>query len=235
MAGRPWTQRESTVLRDAVRSKSTPFSTIARALDRTKTACYQQARRLRVYRRHKYARYGAEFERFLRDKNAQGYSDPDIADAWGGERHAVSRRRNRLGLPSQAKSPRQRRQWRKMVHDQCLAAGVKNLAELRVKVWQDRAVAQGWPADCTPVMCQILAALEYRPRTRREMCAILRRPYHPQHALRNGPGQTLTAVLMAKGYVAARGRRPFRKGKGNTEFVYALAPGFHRRRVSGVA
>ena len=235
MAGRPWTERESTVLRDAVKSKSTPFSTIARALGRTKTACYQRAYLLGFYRLHKYAPYGAEFDRFLRDKNAQGYSDADIADAWGGERHAVSRRRNRLGLPSQAKSPRQRRQWSKMAHDQCLAEGVKNLAELRVKVWRDRAVAQGWPVDCTPGMCEILSSLEYRPRTRREMCAILRRPYHPQHALRNGRGQTLTAVLMAKGHVVACGRRPFRKGRGNSEFVYALAPGFRRRRVSGVA
>lgn len=232
MAGRPWTDGEMQFLRKAVGEM--PYPEIANRIRRSVSACRQRAVRIGLYVRHPYADYGPAFGRFLREKNAEGWSDAEIADAWPGERHAVSRHRKLMQLPDNAHHPRQRAQWSKMPRDQCAGAGVKNLAELRVLVWRQRATRQGWPADCTPLMCQVLGALEYGPRTRREMCAALGRRYHPKNALKIGGGQTVTAALMRKGYVVAIGRRAFREGQGNTEFVYALARGFRRRRVSGV-
>lgn len=182
----------------------------------------------------RYANYGSSFERFLRRKHAEGWSDPDIADAWGGERRAVARHRQRLELPSNAHHPRQRRQWAKMLRDMCADRGVSSLGELRSLVWRERALSQGWPAECSPVMCQILEVLEYGPKTRREICAVLGRAYHPQHCLRNGNGQTLTAILMSRGYITPLRWRSFGKGKGSAECLYTLAPGFRRRRISGV-
>ena len=105
MTRRPWTIQDRTKLREA-HAANTPFAAIARLLGRSETACRQRALRLGLYRTHEYRRYGPAFERVLREKHAQGWSDAEIADASGGERHAVGEHRRRLGLPSNAYNPR---------------------------------------------------------------------------------------------------------------------------------
>lgn len=118
----------------------------------------------------------AGFEDYLRRRNAEGWSDSEIAASWGRTcRHAVTAARRRLGLPSNHKSPRVIAKIREAARRQCQREGVPNLGALRAKIYADRSRAMGWPADLPWRAGQILTLLwENGPMTRRQIVLALR-------------------------------------------------------------
>ena len=104
MNGRPWTATEIQRLTEMVGGHR--FIAIAQQLGRSEKACRLKALGLGLYVTRPWADYGPRFHCFLRAKNAAGWSDAEIARAWGGERQAVGRHRRRLGLPSNAYNDR---------------------------------------------------------------------------------------------------------------------------------
>jgi hypothetical protein len=103
MAGRAWTSAELRRLKRAVSGKLSDqidWPAIAARLGHSEAACRSQAHRRNLYLVDSHCAYDDEFIAFLRRHHALGWSDDDIAMAWGGERRAVGRHRRRLGLRS---------------------------------------------------------------------------------------------------------------------------------------
>ncbi len=106
-----WTAAELGRLRAAVtgrRAHQIDWSAVARRLRRTVYAVRQRALQHNLYLINSQCDYGPEFIAFLRAKHTAGWSDPEIAAAWGGQYCAVSRHRRRLGLSSNAYNARHR-------------------------------------------------------------------------------------------------------------------------------
>lgn len=204
-----------------------PIPTVAAALNRSPGACYQAAARLGI-RVANHAEYGPEFEAFLREKHAEGWSDADIARDWFGVRETVSDIRRRLGLPCNTHNARHIEKIRAATARQCEDNDVASLGELRSVVFRLRACEAGWPAACTPMMCGILDQLETGPKTRRQLCAAMGKRWHRCKALTTSNGGSAMFALVKMGCVVRGGRVPFAPGKGMTEFQYRLAPGFKR-------
>jgi hypothetical protein len=150
-----------------------PVPVLAGRLGRSVVSLYQKARVLGLMtpgRSRTDPRLDAKVKRF----SGRGLSDAEVAKEIGCERHAVSDARKRLGLPAQTYSEHRREMVRRKTREQCRAAGVRNLAEVRVLAWRRRAAGSGWPADLQPRAIQILDALSARgPMTRREVAAAI--------------------------------------------------------------
>jgi hypothetical protein len=165
----------------------------------------------------------------LRRLNRQGYCDSDIAARLGCERHTVSRQRKKLGLPDRSRSTRYVAKVRAATARQCQTAGVRSLADVRMRAFRDFARSRGWPEELRPREVMILDALSVRPMTRREICAAIGMEWlGSRKSLRcgkHGRG-SYTANLLAMGLVIVLGggRAVKGKGKGRSYALYALAP-----------
>ncbi|OWY59511.1 hypothetical protein B7486_74185, partial [cyanobacterium TDX16] len=143
---------------------------IARRLGRTVKSIHEHAKFMGLVYQSRADTSDPAFDSGLRRLHAVGHTDPEIAGSLGCERHTVSLARRRLGLPSNRGGERHRRNVAARTADQCRAAGVRSLAEVRSLAFARRAAEAGWPADMPPRCCQILDAMEARgPMTRREI------------------------------------------------------------------
>jgi hypothetical protein len=204
-----------------------PVPVLAGRLGRSVVSLYQKARVLGLMtpgRSRTDPRLDAKVKRF----SERGLSDAEVAKEIGCERHAVSDARKRLGLPAQTYSEHRREMVRRKTREQCRAAGVRNLAEVRVLAWRRRAAVSGWPADLQPRAIQILDALSARgPMTRREVAAAIGMTWRgSRNSLKSrGQGGTHLAQLMARGLVVSFPRlvKMTGQGKGRSCNLYSLA------------
>lgn len=175
-----------------------------------------------------------DLDRFIAKKNAAGWSDTEIAAVYrrpgrvgGMDRHTISDRRRRLGLPDQARSDRQRRKIGLKARVQCRRAGVRNLAEIRVLAYRRFAKGHGWPEDLRPRAVQILDALwQLGPMARPEIAAAIGMPWKGSRKslVSNDPEGTYLAHLIKRGLVVAlkRARKVTGRGRGHSMDVYAI-------------
>lgn len=222
MTNRPWTTLEQQHLRQSY--GNIPLAEIARQLNRTLDAVSQRSRRIGIAVRRR-AEFGPKFKEFLRRKNAQGWSDGDIADAWGASVSAVHRWRRRLQLTNNAYSPRQRKKSRRHAILQCRDAGVKSLSELRSVSISLRAFREGWPAGLRLCELNILNAMDAGPGTRRQLCERMGRKWSRKYGLMDRDNHSILAALRRRGYVR-------RKMLANREFIYELAIVRQRQNVA---
>ena len=227
---RPWTRAEETLLRRAYRRRT--GRSIAAELGRPVHAVRQKASALGLAVPQRFRQPG--FIAFLRARNAAGWSDTEIAAGWGCDRHAVTRARRRLGLPSNAHSERVRAKIRQAAAAQCRREGVANLGALRREIYRRRARAAGWPEDLRWRSVQMLNALwDHGPMTRRQFAEAIGMPWKGSRASlsSNDPEGSYLAHLMARGLVVTLGPIfPSRSAHGTPTrvHVYSLPLGIQR-------
>lgn len=229
MVRRPWTTSEIETLRRMLPDHTA--AQIAAALDRTTSSIHQRVK-IEGLSRYRHADFGPRFEAFLRERHAQGWSDAEIAEAWRCDRHAVGARRRRLGLGCNTLSARRRERVRQKTAEQLRQAGVATLGELRVKVYRDRAIQAGWPADLRFRAVQILNTLwERGPMTRREIADAIGMPWKGSRKslVSNDPEGSYLAHLMARGLVVCLGRQVRGEGKGRSVNLYSLPLDIQRK------
>ncbi len=221
MAGSAWTTSDDDVIRAGFRK--VPTGEIAKAMRRSWRSVYQRARTigLAVPRRYR----GPEFIEFIRRHHALGWSDTEIAKAQCADRHAVTHIRESLGLPSVLHSAHQRQRVREKTREQLAGIGLKSMADLRRKVFCDRARAAGWPEDLRPRSVQILNLLwDNGPMTRRQLSDAMGLPWlGSRGSLKSNDAEgSYLAHLMRRGLVVTLGRIVKGKGKGHSVQIYSL-------------
>lgn len=203
--------------------KRAETKTLAAILKRSKSAIWGRSQRVGVA-----GRRSPDFAEEIKRKHAIGWTDARIAEAIGRERHEVSRTRRKLGLPDN----HQRSEWslnqiRRRTNQQLKKAGVNSLAELKSKVFHDRAREAGWPDNLGFREVQILNLLwEKGPQSRRQICEGIGANWIGSRMSMKSrtPGGSYLATLIRLGLVV-RIRKGFRilgQGKGRTCDLYSL-------------
>lgn len=206
-----------------VRASSASPAVLAATLGRSLQAVYLAKSKMGLTRRQ--LPRGPVFIRFLRAKHVAGWSDAEIAKAYGGDRHTVIRYRRKLGLPHNAYSEHRRQCVAEKTKQQLVAAGLPSIGHLRVQAFRKRARAAGWPEDLRPRAVQILNALWDRgPMTRRELVDVCGMPWKgSRKSLHSNDAEgSYLAHLMRRGLVVCMGRVNRERGKGKSTCVYSL-------------
>jgi len=163
-----WTTGQVQTLRDMAGKYS--YRAIALKLGKTRTAVHCYAWRLGL--NITMPRLPANIDEVIRQKNAAGVFDKDIATEICVDRRTVTMRRNAMGLPKVkiAKEVYQKRH-RKILR----TAGVSCLAELRDETVSLGIFRDGWPIGLRQVQGRILTILESGPKSTTEIIAALGR------------------------------------------------------------
>jgi hypothetical protein len=227
---RGWTAREDAYLRRHYRRDRTAAQ-IGEALRRSLPSIFARAESLGLARRLVRRKIGSgqSWERIFRRLHAQGYSDAEIAGRLKCDRKELGKLRRTMGLSSNAYSARFRRKVRARTGSQLRAAGLKTLAELRIKVWREKIRGMGWPEDLRPRAAQILDVLYYQgPLTRRQIAEKCGMPWKGsrQSLCSSDPEGTYLAHLQRRGLVVALGRS-IRSGPNSGQWcnLYAVPMG----------
>jgi hypothetical protein len=170
----------------------------------------------------------------IRELNHKGWSDSEIAESLGSDRHCVSRRRKDMGLPSNARNQRYRDKIRAGVRRQCEAACVKNMGEYRALMHRVKVLQSGWPRDLRMRSVQILNVLDERgPMTRRQIAEAVGMPWHEEsNSLTSNDSEgTYLAHLQARGLVMRLGRIVLGKGRGKSVNLYSLTLNAQRSEI----
>lgn len=178
----------------------------------------------------------------IRRLNAEGWSDTQIGERLGRDRHMVTIRRKRLGLPSHAYGEKANDLLREAVRRQLDRSGLENLAHLRLATWAARAAERGWPSEINgrpinPRFVQILDMLYERgPQTKRGIAAALGMKCEGESRdilMSNGKGGSYLAELMRAGLVVCLGKIAKGVGKGRSVCVYSLSMDVERNPTDG--
>jgi hypothetical protein len=131
---------------------------------------------------------------------------------------------------------------RERTKQQLAKAGLKSLAEVRIKRFREYAAASGWPSDLRPRHVQILDALYvHGPHTRRQLCERLGMPWKGSRKslVSNDPEGSYLAHLQARGLVLRTTKRvPLTDGvkakngkrSGKNVYLYLLPLGVQPNR-----
>lgn len=229
-ASRFWTADEEHQLQ-ALLAEGSTIHAAARALGRSYQSTYTRAVAA-GYRPQRRVLFSASVAATLRARNAAGYSDSEIAEELGCERHTVHDWREKLGLAPAGNSPRRRARVAAKTRDQLQRAGLASIGCLRAAAFARWAVAQGWPADTPPRCVQILNLIwERGPMTRREVAAALGLPWkgiRKTFAATSLPGGSWFAVLLRRGLLVSFRRVVNNHRKGGNTDIYSLADGVQR-------
>jgi hypothetical protein len=222
VSGQRWTDEEKRILKASY--KTVPTRELATQLGRSARAIY--ARMAVDGLATPRIRFDGWKLELIRQRNADGLSDSDIAAELGADRHCITAQRKRLGLPSNACHARQRDKIRVCTKRQCDRAGVSSVGELRAVVYRARAIKAGWPSDLRWRSVQILELLEQRgPMTRKQIAEAIGLPWRgSRKSLRsNDPEGSYLANLMRRGLVIRLGRIVRGEGRCKNVYLYAMA------------
>lgn len=229
---RYWTPAEL----DAVRSRygTQPTEALAADLGRTATAVYLKAAAIGLAGERKDSiDWTPAVDARFRALHARGFTDTAIAAKLGCERLTVARHRRAAGLPTNARSARERARYRRQLAAQLGRLGVATLTEMKERGRADFVRAYGLPEDLRLRHVQIVALLAARgPLTKRAVAEGIGLTWNP----RTGPQKALHSAdahhtylggLIARGLavrirlsVPGGGRGRFR----GPQNVYALTP-----------
>lgn len=237
---RAWSQRHGLVTRRNLQPTEEAFirahyhklptREIARRLGRKPCTLWNAAKRLGVARTCE--RMNPERQETLRKLALAGHCNRCIGRAIRMGRKEVRRWRTRLGLPAldtggsvgSCQSCKER--TRETTRRQLERAGLKSLAEVRVRAFRDFARRSGWPQDLRPRAVQILNLLaDQGPKTRREIAAALGLPWRGSRlSLKsNDPEGSYLAHLMKRGLLVCLGRQVKGKGRGQSTCLYSVS------------
>ena len=241
MNRRFWTPREIAKLKQW-KAAGLEMSVAATRLHRSRSSVYQKLDQLGLTKKRRRRR---GLKTFIRKYHRLGWSDVEVAAAWSRQhpddplsREWIGDVRARMGLPHNACSSHRRQRVAKRTAEQLRKAGLKSLAELRVKAFSDFGTRNGWPGITQPRLVQILNLLYERgPHTREAIAKAVGMTWksstrHPatRKALKIGNGRSCMGVLMELGLVVKLPGRPIAgKGRGRSFCLYAIAPHVHRR------
>jgi hypothetical protein len=225
---KPWTDEEIEIVRTCY--QKTPRAELSARLGRSIDSIYNQSSSLGVTR-FRIEWDEAKIER-LKELNAAGWSDSDIAVEFGADRHSVSLKRKRLGLPCNAcstgtPSERELQKTRDGVRRHLQSIGLNSLAELQAQAFSKFARDNGWPEDLQPRAVQILNLLANKgePMGRRAITEGIGLTWRgsKNSLMSNGKGGTWLADLMHRGLVVTIGIRSL-PGRNRRETLYTLGP-----------
>jgi transposase len=138
-------------------------------------------------------------------KLAEGWSLNELAAIFGVSRRHVGALLEKAGLAAVGNAhPRQRALTAARTRIQLEAAGLENVAQIRVAAFRDFATSLGWPADLRPRGVQIIELLLVHPLlNRRELCELTGMPWRGsrQSLASNDPEGSYLANLMTRGLV----------------------------------
>lgn len=225
-----FTDREELLVRRMI-SESASDSEIAAAIGKQAASVGRLRRKMGFAK--KLCPLGESFETFIFEKHAAGLNDTEIAAQWTArhpgyakvDRHTVAERRRRHSLPGNRFSERARRRVAARTKEQLAAAGLENLAQLRVRAHRERAIASGWPSDLRIRQTQILNALwAHGPMTRIEIAEKIGMPWKgPRTSLTGNDREgTYLANLIARGLVVNLGRKVYNGGPHKNTCVYSI-------------
>jgi DNA-binding CsgD family transcriptional regulator len=180
---RAWTEGQLARLR--AEYGCVPARQLAASLGRSLDAVYRMARLLELTR-HGPPRFTEEDLVRIQELNGQGFSDTEIAELLGRDRHEVSRHRKRLNLPSRQYGERVRARLAVALRRQLERLGMDSPNDLRRHAHQCFARRFGLPDDLPPkAVLIVLALLQRGVMTRREVHEAVGAPW------RNGRGSML--------------------------------------------
>jgi len=224
MVGRRWTDTESEyVIKHYGRKK---VDTIASYLSRSVSSVYQHARKIGVCETHDRAA-AARRDCKIKQLHLKGWSSSEIEKAVDIGHRSIRERIHKMGMIPNGRNARYRKRVAKKTKEQCAAAGVKNLAELRSKEMKRVARNLGWPDYLSLRSVQILETLfQLGPMTRKQIAkAIGLKWVGVQHTFKNKrvPGHNYLAELQRAGLVVRLESAITHKGKGNHQDLYMVA------------
>lgn len=213
-----WTPLEIESLRRGVRANLS-FRVIAQQIGRDYDVVCRKARAMGLKQEYR-TQFSGKVIEFIREKFEEGWSNREIAEAIGDiTGPGVQHIRNRLGLRRETRHPRaiakmRERLQRNAKHFREREGMAPNeLVGVRNRI---AAAARGWPPECSPLMCDVLDCLEVRPRTQRELCELLGRPYPWGLCVRRGNRMLKILPMLGRmDLVKRNGRRGY-------EMTYAL-------------
>lgn len=207
---------------------------VAAAIGRSLRSVYNIRHRLRLVKKR--IPLNAKNKTFLLRKHAAGWSDAEICAALGCDRHTIGDWRKKFSLPDNALSAHRRQRVAEKTRQQCRAAGVKSLAEIRALAFKKYARRYGWPEDLQPRQVQMLNAMMRRgPMTRRQLADAIGMPWKGSRKSLTAArltGGSYLAALMHRGLVVQLGRVLKGKGSGRSVFLYSI-PLWTERRNDG--
>ena len=189
------------------------------------------------------------FESFIREKNAAGWPDADIAHRWNSrhpksppvDRHTIGRIRQRLGLPAVGWTPRRLRSHKRSVVAWLAANGYRSMGDIRAKAFKRFVASRGWPLHLAPRHAQVLDYLwEHGPATRLEIASAIgtSTTRGQRHLLSYNSSSRKTrgsyiADLLHEGLVERSKTRMAVSGptKYHRCYVYWIAPGVERKKA----
>jgi len=221
MTNQHWTTSETHRLATMMRQCLSWDEVASHMPGRSAGACAQRAHRFGHYLQGPHTGASRMQVRVIRHRNASGWSDMDIATELGCCRETVTGWRRKLGLASNSHNQRHREKTRMAMQRQLDNDGHESLAAMQQAVRANDAWRQGWPADCTPIMVEIMDHLERGPSSRRAFCEATGRKYGTK-AAQTTKGKSAFHALVQRGYIRRLGRMQFAPGKGKTEFHFEL-------------
>jgi hypothetical protein len=222
MAGLPWADKDDAFLVRTYKRKR--IGDVAAHLSRTVSSVYQRANRLGL-NEHRNKLELSKRKSKIRKLLKQGLSDSEVAARVLMGRRALTEMRFRMGIPANGRSERYKRRVAKKTREQCKAAGVRNLAEIRAKRFDEFVVSLGWPGISVRA-AQIAEAL-YRlgPMTRKQICQAVGMPWRGSRkslSTNSVPGGSYMAELQRAGIVVRLESAITHRGKGNHEDLYMI-------------
>jgi hypothetical protein len=162
----------------------------------------------------------------IRELNAQGWSDSEIAATVGITRREICNHRKRMGLASNRNNERYRQRVAAKTREQCAKAGVDSLAEIRAREFRKLAAGLGWPEDLQVRSVQILETLYARgPMTRRQLAKAIDIRWPNVHRAFNSKqanGGSYLSDLQHRGLVVRLPKAVSGTGKGSSCDLYML-------------
>ena len=233
MSGRPWTQRETGILRRWYGRR--PAAAIGARIGRTRQAVSNRASSLGFAGKNR--RFsGADHRQIVRMVRA-GTCNCCIARALGSHRQRIRDYRRQCGLPAVASlgtvrtCTSCRTRFLARLRSQFTKWRVASLGELRAAAYRRFAAASGWPAYLRPRAIQVLDALwERGPQTRRQLASAIGMPWKGSRKslVSDDPEGSYLANLQNRGLVVSLGRIVRGDGPGRSVNLYSIAPGVVR-------
>lgn len=222
MPGKIWTAKEDIFLQKSYKRKR--VSEIASRLGRSMSSVYQRSNKLGLNERRDHAEI-ARRKRRIRKLISQGLSDSEVATRLNMDRRALTEMRCRMGVSANGRSERYRKRVARRTKEQCRKAGVRNLAEIRKKRFEEFVTSLGW-SGVSVRAAQIAEAL-YRlgPMTRKQICLAVGMPWRGSRKSLSSnrvPGGSYMAELQRAGIVVRLDSAITHKGKGNHEDLYMI-------------
>lgn len=169
----------------------------------------------------------ARRDKKIKQLHAKGWSASEMESLVGIGRRTINARINQMGLTPNGRNERYRKRVAQKTREQCMAAGVASLGELRAKEMKRVAHRLGWPDHLALRSVQILETLyQQGPMTRKQIAKAIGMRWvgsRKTFSTKRVPGHSYLAELQRAGLVVRLESAITHKGKGNHQDLYMVA------------